>query len=59
MQHQKKLENVRDAVEIIKQLPENDRLLLGLHLYEKLSLDQVKMILEKIPAEINDPELSR
>ncbi len=59
MQHQKKLENVRDVVEIIKQLPENDRLLLGLHLYEKLSLDQVKMILEKIPAEINDPELSR
>jgi len=59
MQHQKKLENVRDAVEIIKQLPGNDRLLLGLHLYEKLSLDQVKMILEKIPAEINDPELSR
>jgi DNA-directed RNA polymerase specialized sigma subunit len=59
MQHQKKLENVRDVVEIIKQLPENDRLLLGLHLYEKLSLDQVKMVLEKIPAEINDPELSR
>jgi DNA-directed RNA polymerase specialized sigma subunit len=59
MQHQKKLENVRDVVEIIKQLPENDRLLLGLHLYEKLSIDQVKMILEKIPAEINDPELSR
>ncbi|MEJ2535495.1 MAG: hypothetical protein P8048_00280 [Calditrichia bacterium] len=59
MQHQKKLENVRDVVEIIKQLPENDRLLLGLHLYEKLSIDQVKMVLEKIPAEINDPELSR
>ena len=59
MQHQKKLENVRDIVEVIKQLPENDRLLLGLHLYEKLSLDQVKMVLEKIPAEINDPELSR
>ena len=58
MQHQKKLENVRDVVEIIKQLPENDRLLLGLHLYEKLSIDQVKMVLEKIPAEINDPELS-
>lgn len=54
MQHQKKLENVREVVEIIKQLPENDRLLLGLHLYEKLSVDQVKMILEKIPAEIND-----
>ena len=59
MQHQKKLENVRQVVEIIKQLPENDRLLLGLHLYEKLSIDQVKMVLEKIPAEINDPELSR
>ena len=59
MQHQKKLENVRHVVEIIKQLPENDRLLLGLHLYEKLSIDQVKMVLEKIPAEINDPELSR
>ena len=59
MQHQKKLENVRDIVEVIKQLPENDRLLLGLHLYEKLSIDQVKMVLEKIPAEINDPELSR
>ena len=59
MKHQKKLENVRQVVEIIKQLPENDRLLLGLHLYEKLSIDQVKMVLEKIPAEINDPELSR
>ena len=49
----KKLTNIKDIVEVLKQLPENDRLILTLYLYERLSIEQVQMILDKIPAETN------
>jgi len=47
----KKINNIKDIVEVLKQLPENDRLILTLYLYERLSIEQVRMILDKIPAE--------
>ncbi len=59
MPHQERLNNINDVLKLLKQLSENDRLLLGLYLYERLSIEQVKMILEKIPAEVSNPELSR
>lgn len=40
-----KLAEKKEVIQLLQKLPEEDRILLGLYLYEKLSHDQVQIIL--------------
>jgi len=58
MQHQKELKSLDEILTVLKELSEKDRTVLGLYLYERLSAQEVKTILEENSIEIKYPEFS-
>ena len=58
MQHQKELKSLDEILTVLKELSEKDRTVLGLYLYERLSSQEVKTILEENSIEIKNPEYS-
>jgi DNA-directed RNA polymerase specialized sigma subunit len=58
MQHQKELKSLDEILTVLKELSEKDRTVLGLYLYERLSSQEVKTILEENSIEIKYPEFS-
>ena len=47
MKNKNETSKVKEIVSKLHNLPEEDRILLGLYLYEKLSSDQIKKVLNK------------
>ena len=54
MKNKNKTSKVKEIVSKLHNLPEEDRIILGLYLYEKLSSDQIKKVLNKEICKHND-----
>lgn len=56
MPNQKENKSITEILRKLKKLPEEDRILLGLYLYEGLSSDEISKILENTRIEVNKLE---